>query len=496
MTNYLVDLDDYSGTGPFNFHGVSIIEISPLFVPGENSNEAAEMWVDKGGENYSYNVVLSTTNDVRMAISILENNENIIIAEPNYILKTRLEEVQDENTQNATSNYEQWAHTYLEMEDVWDYGFVGSNDITVAVIDSGFVQHTDLQNNMDWSTAYNAYDSSSDVVPFKNSEHGIMCAGIIGANYNDGNINGVCQSIKMIPIKQHSELEIVQVEISEGVFLPYSYSVGYYEHLLRAVKYAVINDADIISVSLSMPFDTKEMKKTIADANVLCVTSAGNNSKDMSEDTFTDSNDNEKLAALGKMHDEENWIIVGSINSSGEKAAHSNYSALYCDIFAPGEDIISLGYFGFASSPSLCTVTSGSGTSFAVPHVAAACALIMSHAPHLTPLEVKELLMSTVNEIDGFDAYCVSGGALSIKNAIIALYQDEERGAYSKGDLDGDGIIDMFDYAICKQITMDSIVPTAQQLYAADVNKDDVVDVFDYMQIKQFCNRQFYFSPW
>jgi subtilisin family serine protease len=58
------------------------------------------------------------------------------------------------------------------------------------------------------------------------------------------------------------------------------------------------------------------------------------------------------------------------------------------------------------------------GTSMAAPHVAGACALLLSINPSLTYQEVKDILMDNV-EPNGYLTYTtVSGGILNLYNAV------------------------------------------------------------------------------
>ncbi len=103
-------------------------------------------------------------------------------------------------------------------------------------------------------------------------------------------------------------------------------------------------------------------------------------------------------------------------------------------------------------------------------------------------------IMAGVNLVEGFDELCASGGILSITNVIETLYS-ENRGAYTKGDLNGDGLVNMFDHALCKQIYLESFTPTAIQRNAADINGDNTVNIFDSVLLKNYCNQTYYFPP-
>ena len=119
----------------------------------------------------------------------------------------------------------------------------------------------------------------------------------------------------------------------------------------------------------------------------------------------------------------------------------------------------------------------------------------MSKATHKTPLQIRQLLLDNVKELNGFDEYCVTGGTLSIRNAVEALY-DENRGAYTKGDVTGDGYVDQYDYIACRRIYFNTLTPTAQQFEAADVNEDGEVGTIDVNMISRYYNRTLYFPPY
>ena len=71
----------------------------------------------------------------------------------------------------------------------------------------------------------------------------------------------------------------------------------------------------------------------------------------------------------------------------------------------------------------------------------------------------------------------------------------ENRGAYTLGDLDGNGTVTSSDANIVRQIHMQTITPTEQQSSAADINGDGRVNLLDYALITQFVNKTAYFPP-
>ena len=472
LTNVYYDKDDYSEAETYFFNGISIVSISPLF--DDSTSDLLNSWIQIVGNTFPYLIKLDSSWSVDLAIDTLESNVNVVMANRNYVIINDNQEdlvsvtyVSNERSiSESGTDYEQWCHEYLQIDSIWSKGFVGTSDTVVGIIDSGFVTHSDLENNLNMSLAYDAWNGGTDV---SGGDHGTAVAGVIGADYNDGGIDGICQSVTMIPIQMAGNS-----------------ASSRYDNMCRGITYAIQHNAKVVNISQYFSFDTSELTQLAEDAGILIVAAAGNNQTDIDnvDPTFIDENGYYD-GALGLMNDSPNWIVVGGINSNETIYSNSNYGKRYCDIFAPGSGIYTTNADGYAYI---------NGTSFSAPYVTAACALIMSKATHLTPLEVKALLMDNVKEIEGFDDLCVSGGVLSISNAVGALFS-EPRAAYEKGDVSGDGQITAADYLMCKQIVFSSIDYTDEQFNAADVNNDGNVTAVDYMMIQKFINQTYYFPP-
>lgn len=406
------------------------------------------------------------------AMAALSQHPHTLHVEPNYTVEiespsmetmvSAFETVATASVEDSPYDPEyQWALDMIGVADAWASGFVGSADVKVGIIDTGIVNHADLDAHIDWELAYNCGDSNASAVDTEG--HGTFVSGIIGAELNDIGTVGACQNITLVPLKNHANNWTMHIA---GV--------------VSAVWYAIDQEIDILNCSMKLPevdvTSNSALRFALQCYDGLFITTAGNNDIDMSNDSYT---------AL-KRHNDPNWIVVGGSNADDELYSDSNYSALYCDLFAPGENIKSTAING--------GYRSGNGTSFAAPYVTAAAALIMSHAPHLTPLEVKALLMETVDVKQVFTGKCVSNGRLSIINAVNQLYT-ENRGAYSLGDVNGDGYITSADATLARQIVMNAVTPSVQQLSAIDVNKDGTINIADYSLINRFVLRTNYFSP-
>ena len=354
----------------------------------------------------------------------------------------------------------QWQLDTIGVKSAWDKSFVGSETIRVGVLDTGIdTDHPEFDNNVDWSLAYNAVTENIGMQYVEDTHgHGTVVSGIIAADLDGIGMSGLCPNVTLVPIK-----------IGDGFF-----NDMYVEN---AINHAVANDIQILNISYAIQLDEYEYLQTaLAKYNGILVVAAGNMGTDMENDSFS----------TGKINDDENWFVVGAVGENNMKYSTSNYSEIYCDIFAPGEGIMAPtldgGYGTFAQS------------SVAAPHIAAAIALIASKATHLSLIEIKDLLMDTAIQSAFLEDYCVCDGRLSIINAVNYLYS-ENRGAYTLGDATGDGYVTTDDSTLIRQFVLGSATPTNTQARASDVNQDSVINAQDYMMTRRFALGTYYFPP-
>ena len=109
-------------------------------------------------------------------------------------------------------------------------------------------------------------------------------------------------------------------------------------------------------------------------------------------------------------YDVPNVMSIAATDKNDNLADFSNYGTSTVDIGAPGVDILSSvpgnGYDSY------------SGTSMAAPHVSGAAALLKAFNPSLTHLEIKDILMKSVDPLPSLYGKTVTGGRLNIQNAI------------------------------------------------------------------------------
>ncbi len=186
----------------------------------------------------------------------------------------------------------------------------------------------------------------------------------------------------------------------------------YDKDISSAIRYAVNNGAKVINMSFGKyTSPNSEMVNNAisyaAEKDVLLIHSAGNNGLNIdSVDYFPSATDN-----TGDRF--SNLLRVGATDLQGNRSSLSNYGVNNVDLFAPGENIISISAGG--------KQTVSQGTSVSAPIVTAVAAMIRHYFPSLKASEVKEILLKSVTAMEE-EGLSVSGGYLNAFEAVkIAL---------------------------------------------------------------------------
>jgi len=211
------------------------------------------------------------------------------------------------------------------------------------------------------------------------SFHGTHCSGIIGAIRGNGKgVDGVASDVRIMTIRAVPDGD----EHDKDVAL--------------AIRYAVDNGAQIISMSFGKDFSPRkdwvdDAVKYAESKDVLLVHAAGNDAKDVdTEDNFPSA-----LFKDGKYRP-NNYITVGASGdptNGGLTANFSNYGKNEVDVFAPGVQI-------YSSVPGGNTYGNASGTSMACPLVAGIGALTLQYYPNLSAKQLKYVIEKSAIQPD------------------------------------------------------------------------------------------------
>ncbi len=207
-------------------------------------------------------------------------------------------------------------------------------------------------------------------------DHGTHVAGIIAAN-QDNNIgtNGITQAelliIRAVPNGDERDKDVA-----------------------NAIRYAVDNGADVINMSFGKSYSpelfyVQQAIEYATQNEVLMVHAAGNDGANL------DSIANYPSPIISDGSSSPYLITVGASGWQGVNelaASFSNYGRSTVDLFAPGVDI-------YSTMPNQQYELSN-GTSMAAPMVSGVIALLMQYFPEYSPLEIKEIIVSSVIKTD------------------------------------------------------------------------------------------------
>lgn len=336
--------------------------------------------------------------------------EHILVAEPDHVLTAQATPNDSSfSTLWGMHNTGQSAGTVdadIDAPEAWDL-HTGSRSVVVGVIDTGIdLTHPDLAANL-WTNpneiAGNGVDDdgngyvddtrgwdfvNGDNDPADDHGHGTHCAGTIGAlGNNSAGVSGVCWQVSLLGLK----------------FLNATAN-GFESDAAEAVAYATGLGVTLTSNSYTGTTYTQVMKDAIDQAHqagILFVAAAGNN-----------GNNVEVYPEYPAAYSSPNILSVAATTRTDGLASFSNYGATQVDLAAPGNEInstLSGGGYGLKN-----------GTSMAAPHVAGACALLKGYKPALTHLQLRDLVLNTVNPLASLSGKCVSGGRLNLYNAMVA----------------------------------------------------------------------------
>ena len=273
----------------------------------------------------------------------------------------------------------QWNLDLIGAVTAFTRGSVGQG-IRVGVLDSGVNPHPDLDGCLQPGRNYIENADPNDTAD--NYGHGTRVAGLVAASGPEGYI-GVAPGAEIVPLKITDSRS---VKISA---------------VCRAI-YSGIDDfgCRVLNLSLGVQTQYESLREAAAYAEargVVLVSAVGNGG----------------TAAVYYPAAYDTVIGVGAVDRTGSVYARSNHNGSVL-LTAPGVEVrCPAGQGGY---------TTGTGTSFAVPQVSGAAAVLLSVDPSLDPARIRQLLSLTASDrgAEGFDEY-YGYGILDLTAALEAL---------------------------------------------------------------------------
>lgn len=267
------------------------------------------------------------------------------------------------------------------------HSYAKGNGVIVAVFDDGVQYgHPDMPNVT--ATRQWADFSAEDGV---NGSHGTRCAGIIGAQDDNGiGMVGVAPDCEIMP----------SAIIFDGIFATWPWGIA------TVVNFTWQNGADVISNSWESSWVTSTVTNAYRNAmnngrgglGTVVVFATGNDN--LSRVSFPGRSD-DRIITVGAMSPCAERKNPGSCD--GETTWGSNFGT-ELDVVAPGVNIPTIDLNGGY-------ISGFNGTSSATPHVAGVAALILSVNPNLTLEEVNDIIESTAQKVGSYNYQSTAGRA-------------------------------------------------------------------------------------
>jgi subtilisin family serine protease len=375
--------------------------------------------------------------DTLKAVAALSARDDVLYAEPNYILHT-------DATPNDPRFSELYAMTKLGMSQAWNTT-TGSNSIVVGVVDEGVdLKHPDLQANIWTNPAPGSLPGFSPKVQLSSASYNVSEAGgaaTVTVTRDPGDLHGFdfVRNTGDIPAELHGThvagtigavgdngVGVVGVNWHVGImslrFIDQTTNNGSEADAIKAYNYArqmrqrwldtggtqganvrVLNNSYGGSSFAQASLDAISALNT---ANILFVAAAGNDTKN-----------NDLAPHFPSSYDLPNVIAVAATDSNDGLAGFSNFGARSVLLGAPGVGILS-------TTPNN-TYSTLNGTSMAAPHVSGAAALLLAQNPNLTVAQLRALLEFNGDPIAALAGKSVTGRRLNLAKSLEALASND-----------------------------------------------------------------------
>lgn len=330
-----------------------------------------------------------------------------------YVVPDRLNTPQADP--NDTEYSKQWdlfeSTAGMRVPGAWSTS-TGSG-VTVAVIDTGYVAHSDVAANIvggydfisdtavsvdgdgrdsnpadpgDW---YATDECGTGTGSSSSSWHGTHVAGTIAAVTNNSKgVAGIAYNAKISPLRVLGKCGGYDSDIIDAI----TWASG---GTVSGVP-ANTNVAKVINMSLGGSGACTSATQTAINGAVnrgtTVVVAAGND------------NDNASKYSPASC---SNVITVAATGRSGSRASYSNYGSIV-DISAPGGDMSTATANGIYSTLNSGTKTASTesyayyqGTSMATPHIVGLVALMKSANPSLTPAQIESAIKTNARALPG-----------------------------------------------------------------------------------------------
>src|SRR5438105_1821219 len=354
---------------------------------------------------------IAHTSDTWKAIAALRSRDDVLYAEPNYILRPTT------TTPNDPQFNSLYGLTKIGAPQAWDTT-TGGLGVVVGIIDEGIdINHPDLQANI-WTNPspgsisgisgdLHGYDfiNGSGTIPAE--PHATHVAGTIGAVGNNSiGVAGVNWQVSLMSLR----------------FINDATGSGSDGDALKAYNYAKqmrdlwtssggTQGANIRALNASYGGGgysqaSADAINALGQSGILFVAAAGN-----------DGHNTDVQPNYPSDYALSNVVSVAATNSSDTLASFSNFGTRTVLLGAPGVSILS-------TTPNN-TYSFFSGTSMATPHVTGAAALLCAANPNLSVNQLRALLSFNGDIVSALQGQSLSGRRLNVFKSLQAMNEGD-----------------------------------------------------------------------
>lgn len=351
-----------------------------------------------------------------------KNAVNYFVSQPDVVIAAPVRSYKMALIPNDTDYKFQEAYlNRIQAPQAWERPTQGDLRPIIAILDSGVdISHPDLAPNIwvnPWELPNDNIDNDRNGYPddvngwdfvASNSDprpkfdegwsevamnHGTIVAGVAAARGNNGQgVAGIAWRARIMPIR---------VLNGRGV--------GDTVTVARGIEFAVQNHADIINLSFVGSVSDPVLEDAIEKAyraGVLVVAAAGNE-----QQIGVDMNRQPQYPVCDDGFNGENRVIgVAALDEQDVRAEFSNFGSRCIDISAPGVKVYGT-QFTDATKREFKDPYGGywAGTSVATPMVSGALALLKAANPRLSPSQIRDVLLSSGDNIDALNPLSLNG---------------------------------------------------------------------------------------
>jgi serine protease AprX len=312
----------------------------------------------------------------------------------------------------------------VRANELWNYPFlVKGQGVTVAVVDSGISNHTDLQASNGDSRVIASTNQTSETSASDGYGHGTHVAGIIGGNgtLSNGVYNGIAPAVNLINVKVSNQQGMATAsDLIDGL------------QWIKANKTAY--NIRVVNISLNSTvaesYHTSPLDAAVEILwfnGIVVVVAAGNNGTGNGPVTLYPPANDPFVITVGAVEDRGTAALSDDTIASFSAYGSTEDGFAKPDLVAPGRHVVSslagINSQAYLNHPAHRVNDSYfrmSGTSMSAPIVSGAVAQLLQDEWNLNPDQVKHRLMATANKNwPGYDAAKAGAGYLDIYTAMF-----------------------------------------------------------------------------